>query len=936
MQGELHSFLGKRRVLVVGFIVAAVSFGIPSQVSAAPSVPQSLTAVRTVLSQVEPGQSRTLSVSMPWRANMIGVSYLDAAHSESGVTIVARAHTADGWSGWDELGGNDNGQPVGVEAQHQSPRLTTEALWVGTADQVEVKVTVASTASTIKDVRVHLINTLGDSKPQNVVARALHAVGSFLSMRAAPSVAPAQAATTQPKIITRAQWGANSAYLNLPCPGIAPELKMAFVHHADTTNSYTASQSAGIVRGIYAYHTNTRGYCDIAYNFLIDKYGQIFEGRNGGVTSNVIGAHTGGYNYETVGVALLGNLSTARPTSAMLSALEKLLAWRLDIAHVPPTGIVYMTTGTGNDHVAAGTVVKFNRIAGHRDASQTSCPGSYMYADLPAVRTAVNAIGVPKIYLPLMTPAALRPDGDTQYESVRATAQFSTTVTWTLSFVSSNGTIVHRATGRSTSMSYDWNGRTAAGTSVPNGVYEWTLAAVDSAGHAATGASGSLSVVTSHPDGTLLQDSTGRYVLESGSARPVDALSYASTYGTLPAVVTGPNERARYSAGTPVPLREGTLIVDPNGEHYIWSHGALRHFTATTFTDLGYQPAAALAASTSVIGSLPAGADVTDGTTHPDGTAVSSGGKLYVVSVGTLRPLSALARASWYRSNEVVPAAAGDALTVGSAFPVRDGTYIKANDGGAPWIVSDGAKHRLLSSSFASFMGYTSAMMLTAVQADIDAIPTGTTMAAAWAAMPVPALVPDTQSGNQFLADVAGSGRSAMVLFGGTGVRVAPSSGSGFGPVSAWTSGPYYGSRANGIADVTGDGKADAIVVNDNRVTVRRSDGTKFLLNEAWTTNPYYGTRGTYFADVTGDGKADAIVVNDGGITVRPSDGTKFLPNQTWTTNPYYGTFGSFFSEVTGDAKADAIVVNGGGITVRRSDGTKFLPNEGWYSGAFF
>src|SRR5438270_253610 len=197
----------KRRLFVVALIVGAVSLGIPSQVSAAPSIPRSLTTYRTVVSQVEPGRSETLSVRMPWRAN--------------------------------------------------------------------------------------------------------------------------------------------SSYLNLPCPGIAPELKMAFVHHTDTTNSYTRSQSAGIVRGIYAYHTNTRGYCDIAYNFLVDKYGQIFEGRNGGITKNVIGAHTGGYNYESVGVALLGNYATARPSSAMLTALTQLLVWRLDIAHIPPTGIVTMETGPG-------------------------------------------------------------------------------------------------------------------------------------------------------------------------------------------------------------------------------------------------------------------------------------------------------------------------------------------------------------------------------------------------------------------------------------------------------------------------------------------------------------------------------------------------------------------------------------------------------------
>jgi hypothetical protein len=934
MQGEFHSFMSfmrKRRLFVVAFIVGAVSLGIPSQVSAAPSFPPSLTAVRTVLSQVDPGQSKTLSVSMPWRANMIGVSYVDATHSQDGVAVAARAHTVDGWSAWEDLGGNDNGA-MGVEAGHESKRLTTEALWVGTADHVEVKVAVASTAEVVRDVRVHLINTLGDSKPQNFFVRALHAIGRFLSMRAAPSAAPAQAATTQPKIISRAQWGANPAYLNLPCPGIAPDLKMAFVHHSDTTNSYTASQSAGIVRGIYAYHTNTRGYCDIAYNFLIDKYGQIFEGRNGGITNNVIGAHTGGYNYGTVGVALLGNYSTARPTSAMLSSLEKLLAWRLDIAHVPPTGIVSMTTGTGNDHTAAGTVVNFNRIAGHRDASLTSCPGNYVYNDLPGIRTAVAAIGTPKIYLPLVTPLDLRPDGDGQNDSIRATAAFSTTVTWTFRFIAPNGTVVRTVTGTASAMKFYWGAQTANGAYVPDGIYRWTLDAVDAAGHSATGASGTISVVTSHPDGTLLQDSTGKYLIDGGQARPVDALSYASTFGSLPAIATGPAERARYTTGAAASLREGTLLVDPNGEHYIWSGGALRHFTGTTFTDLKYVASAALAASATTIAALPAGPAVTSSTVHPDGTAVSSGGALYVVDSGALRPMSSLARASWYRTNEVVPAAAGDPVVTGTLFPVRDGTYIKATDGGTPWVVSDGTKHRLVSNAFATLMGYTSQMMLTASQTDINAIPTGSVIATAASASPP--VMPSAGDAIR-LADVAGTGRASLLWFGSDAIHVLRSSGSAFGSDEKWTTVPFIGTRSNEVADVTGDGKSDVIAVDDSGISVRRSSGTAFGSVETWAANPYFGSHGTYFADVTGDGKADAIVVNSSGITVRPSDGTKFLPNQAWSTKPYYGSLGTYFADVTGDGKADAIVVNSSGITVRPSNGSKFLANQAWTSGFY-
>ena len=721
-----------RRVFVVAFVVGVASLGIPAQVSAAPSIPRSLTAVRTVLSQVEPGQSKTLSVRMPWRANMIGVSYVDADHSETGVSIVARAHTVDGWSAWQEVGANDNGYPMGVEGRHESNRLTTEPLWIGTADHVEVTVSVATTAQTIRDVHVHLINTLGDSKPENVFVRALHAVGRFLSMRAAPAAAPSEAQTTQPSIISRAQWGANPAYLNLPCPGVAPDLKMAFVHHTDTTNSYTKSQSAGVVRGIYAYHTNSRGYCDIAYNFLIDKYGQIFEGRSGGITNNVIGAHTGGYNYESVGVALLGNYSSARPSSAMLTALTNLLAWRLDVAHVPPTGIVTMRTGEGNDHRAPGTLVNFNRIAGHRDASYTSCPGSYVYSDMTWIRNRVKAIGNPKIYVPTFDNVNLRPDGDTANEMVRFTASFSSTLNWRLSFIDPKGVVQRSVTGTGSAVKLYWGAATAAGVLVPSGVYTWKFEARDAHGHVATPATGILNIVTSHPDGTLLSDASGKYVIDGGLARAVDPIAYASNFGTIPAVQTGPKERARYTAGPALGLRDGTLLADKSTTptaYYIWSNGALHAFKDGSFTTLGYPAAAAISVTPTYLAALVSGTDVTPSTTqHPSGTLVKSadGKTFWVIQGGARRPISALARASLYRSNEAVTASATDlTLPLGVVVPIRNGALIKATDGGTPWIVIGGTKHRFASWTFVTVMGYTSSMMLTGSTTDINALGTG-------------------------------------------------------------------------------------------------------------------------------------------------------------------------------------------------------------------
>ena len=91
-----------------------------------------------------------------------------------------------------------------------------------------------------------------------------------------------------------------------------------------------------MVRGIQSYHMDANGYCDIAYNFLIDKYGQIFEGRDGGIDKPVIGGHAGGFNTGSVGVALIGDYSTVKPTDAQWQALVHLLRWRLSVGGVDP------------------------------------------------------------------------------------------------------------------------------------------------------------------------------------------------------------------------------------------------------------------------------------------------------------------------------------------------------------------------------------------------------------------------------------------------------------------------------------------------------------------------------------------------------------------------------------------------------------------------
>ena len=108
--------------------------------------------------------------------------------------------------------------------------------------------------------------------------------------------------TGQPTIITRAQWHAPESIRRAP-PSYADGVHLAIVHHTAGSNNYSAGQSASIVRAIMLYHVQGNGWNDIGYNFLVDKYGQVFEGRYGGITRPVIGAHAMGFNAGSVGVS---------------------------------------------------------------------------------------------------------------------------------------------------------------------------------------------------------------------------------------------------------------------------------------------------------------------------------------------------------------------------------------------------------------------------------------------------------------------------------------------------------------------------------------------------------------------------------------------------------------------------------------------------------
>lgn len=189
-----------------------------------------------------------------------------------------------------------------------------------------------------------------------------------------------------PRIISRAEWGADET-IRRGTPLYDNGVRAGIVHHTATSNDYSADRSADIVRSIYRYHTSTLGWGDIAYNALVDQYGQVFEGRYGGVTRPVEGDHTGGFNADTWAVAMIGNFDLIVPPVAQLRAVGHLLGWRLAIDAVNLHGAVTLTSAGGPyTRFARGATPTLATIFGHRDVGNTACPGSLGYASLDRIR----------------------------------------------------------------------------------------------------------------------------------------------------------------------------------------------------------------------------------------------------------------------------------------------------------------------------------------------------------------------------------------------------------------------------------------------------------------------------------------------------------------------------------------------------------------------
>ena len=290
--------------------------------------------------------------------------------------VEVRSRTADGWGPLTGVHDPGTDAPDGLAGEEGADGVAATApIWLGRDAEA---------------VEVHL---LGEAPEILVIELLDDLVGP---VDTAPSNLPRAALTSgQPSINTRAAWTTEDfAYGNDGCedgPAVADDLRAAVVHHTVTTNSYAAGDVPAQIRAIRRTHVDINGWCDIGYNFVVDRYGGIWEARSGGIDQPIIGAHTRAFNTGAVGVAMLGSFQSGAgsPTSAITDAASSLIGWKLALHGVDPLGLSELQNRSSGPGMKFAELefIRSSPILGHLDLGHTACPGSNGYNVVSAIRS---------------------------------------------------------------------------------------------------------------------------------------------------------------------------------------------------------------------------------------------------------------------------------------------------------------------------------------------------------------------------------------------------------------------------------------------------------------------------------------------------------------------------------------------------------------------
>ena len=420
--------------------------------------------------------------------SLVGVTWQGKLAQEA--TFEVKVHDKSGWSAWQKLSYSPEHGPDASATEEKYARSGTDPLITAESDGIEVQV-ISSARSLPKNLKISLIDSATTTEDANTFLAAKKSVDVKRNLGSV--ITKSGAVVNRPNIVTRAQWGADESWRD-PSPRISNKIIAGFIHHTATTNSYNPEDGPAQMRSLYAYFTKSLKYADMGYNFLVDRYGVVYEGRAGctptagpscdGPSKAVIGAHTAGMNDNTFAISAIGNFQIgsidASTERLMTKAISGLMAWKIAPYSLDPAALVRIpsTDTSGLSKYRNGTVATVQVISGHRDVGRTVCPGKYLYTFIPEIRSQIAALLGGKIQNVSVSPLQ-QPANDPNPISLKAVIPVSST--WTVTVMDAeSGEVVYVESGiqkDKSSFAYDWEHTDTSGHLIPAGNYAVSLSA---------------------------------------------------------------------------------------------------------------------------------------------------------------------------------------------------------------------------------------------------------------------------------------------------------------------------------------------------------------------------------------------------------------------------------------------------------------------------
>jgi len=279
---------------------------------------------------------------------------------------------------FDLLGITDEDTPAEVRVRETGGEWSnwvetneTEPVWTGGSDEVQLRSRHGEPQG-----EVAYVNVSGDATPGDRALNAARGMVNSAFISVASVFAPDGASGDAPfEIVNRSEW--DPGHDCVPKGGVAyGKVKAGVVHHTVNANDYTAAEAPGVVLAICRYHRYSNGWNDIGYNALVDRFGNLYAGRNGGLSNPVIGAHTAGFNTYTFGVASIGDHRSSGLSKAAIESITNLLAWKLSLHGIDGVGRTkVVSAGGATNKYPAGTRVSTREVTRHRHFGTTECPG---------------------------------------------------------------------------------------------------------------------------------------------------------------------------------------------------------------------------------------------------------------------------------------------------------------------------------------------------------------------------------------------------------------------------------------------------------------------------------------------------------------------------------------------------------------------------------